>query len=718
MKVLLVNPYQLAKDDRERRLVQPFAPLGPLYIASILEKQGHKVKFYDATFERSLDGYLRLIDGWGPQIVGSYSTFLSRDNAIFMAQAAKERGILNVAGGPEANVDVQGYLNAGYDIVVNGEGEITMGELVREAGGGRDWARVDGISYQSNIDKKYLTTQLRPRNLDLDSLPLPARHLVDIERYRKAWMKKHGFFTLNVLASRGCPFDCGFCSRPVFGRKYSARSVENVLEELKEIKKKHSPDRVRFVDDNLLLHPKWMRALCDRLASEDLDLEFECLSRVSVMDRDLVKAMRKAGFRRVFLGVESGSPRVLKRMCKDQRIKDIGRASMVAKEEGIDQHWFMMLGYPGEELDDIEQSMALMERYLPDEFSTTVAYPIKGTRLHSEVKDTMDGSRWTTSGDNKLVFKHRYPERLYKWTILRMRLSLILRRNLTGGSPLIKGFDVLAKTISRALAGEGRPVVPITKTPSYDMTLASNRTFQRYRDLSTEMLLVSFKPGMHVLDIGCGTGEEALLLASKGVHVTAIDISKEMLDIARSKIAQAGLQDMVDVREGSASDLLSVRGLKGQGPFDGAYSSFGVINCVSDLEQFSKDLSSLLRPGAPFVTSIMNRSSLWEILAYMLTLRPRTAFRRFKGTRARIDGVERTDYTVRYYSPQDIRSIFDQDFSLDDLRTYPLLPPPYFDRLFRALPGFLKWSSRKGQTEAGGLGDHMFVRMHRSSSGQ
>lgn len=452
MKVLLANPYVLAEDRHELRHMHLYPPLGTLYVASALLEAGHEVRFFDATFESSASSLASSLDAWRPDVLGVYTTFLSKANALEMGDMARTRGIRAVAGGPDSNVEPGTYLGH-FDAVVLGEGELTMRDLVAAIADDRDLREVPGLALvgSGGVER----TPVRPRIADLDSLPLPARHLADMAAYECAWRSRHGYYSTSITASRGCPYSCNFCSRPIFGRAYRARTVEGVVAELRALRDIHRPDRVWFTDDILAIDRDWILRLCRAIQDEGLDLEFHALCRADLMDAEVLAAMRAAGFVQIFYGVESGSQSVLDAMDKRQTVEALRRASAATRAAGIEQHWFIMLGYPGETMRDVEATVRLLLEMAPDSFSTTVAYPIKGTRLYEQVEDDLTTRSWKQSVDVQLMFKNRYTRAFYRWTIFRMRTSMMLRRRVSGtASRLMRMYDGACRAVSSLLAGE------------------------------------------------------------------------------------------------------------------------------------------------------------------------------------------------------------------------------------------------------------------------
>jgi len=420
--------------------MRPFTPLGPLYIASALEAAGHEARFFDATFEKDLSGFGRAIDSWQPEMVGVYSTFLSKPGALALGDVARARGIFSVAGGPEASVQSEQYLDGHFDAVVRGEGESTAVELAAALENGGGLGKIPGLVYRTA--GRPVATGDRELACDLDGLPFPLRRIADIESYRKAWKAKHGFFAMNLMASRGCPFGCEFCSRPIFGRSNRARSVPNVMEEIRQVVERYRPERIRFSDDILPLKRKWTLELCAAIRRSGLDIGFECLARMDLLDRELLAAMSDAGFRKLYYGVESGSQRMLDAMGKGTTVDCIRRVARLTREAGIEQHWFIMLGYPGERQEDVERTLAMMAECVPDEFSTTLASPMKGTPLYLREAKAPDTGR-----DGRRL--------RFMWNVLRMRAQMRLARRLGPASPVSRGAAGILRSVSGALSGRG-----------------------------------------------------------------------------------------------------------------------------------------------------------------------------------------------------------------------------------------------------------------------
>jgi radical SAM superfamily enzyme YgiQ (UPF0313 family) len=251
-----------------------------------------------------------------------------------------------------------------------------------------------------------------------------------MDRYLRAWEKRTGERRMAILTSRGCPFDCSWCSKPTFGRTFRQQSPERVLEELRALKERYRVDYVRFCDDVFGVRRAWLEELLDGMIHERLGMRFECLARVDLLKPDLLKRMREAGLARVYLGVESGSQRMLDVMNRGTRLAQVERAAEALRREGVRQFWFLMLGYPGETVEDIEATYRLFQRFSPEEYSVSIAVPVPGTRFYDSVKDRLSGPAKATAGEGggSLLFEAAYPEALYRWERRRFRAAAALSR--------------------------------------------------------------------------------------------------------------------------------------------------------------------------------------------------------------------------------------------------------------------------------------------------
>jgi anaerobic magnesium-protoporphyrin IX monomethyl ester cyclase len=417
--LLLVNPYFIREDPITNQAMDIYPLLGHGYLASYLQARGRRVELLDTTFENDWSSYLNALDSTKPAMVGIYGHLVSRSNAFRFAKAAKERGLFTVAGGPDATGYYEAYLENGFDVIVRSEGEVTSSELLdwRDSGADRsDLQKIQGIAYR-NPDGRVIVNDLRPFLTNLDALPFPRRDRHIYDPYLNAWRDRHGYVSIHLFAARGCPYDCAFCYRPVFGRNYRRRSPENIVSEIETCVKEFGATHFRFVDDTFVVHKPWVRELATLIQQRKLNVTFDVLARTNLIDDDTASDLRMMGVRRVYLGMESGSDQVLQRMSKRATVADTIKAADVLRKHGMEFLSWIMLGYPGEEKSDIYMTRDMLVQVKPDILSISVAFPIRGTGFHDEVEDRIDEKRpfWKRTGENRMVWQGRYPDLFYSF---------------------------------------------------------------------------------------------------------------------------------------------------------------------------------------------------------------------------------------------------------------------------------------------------------------
>ncbi|HXQ49275.1 MAG TPA: radical SAM protein, partial [Thermoplasmata archaeon] len=426
---LLVDPYMSRSDPMERKFVELYPSLGLLTLGAYLRDHDVEVSMVDLTFARDLSPLSRALRSVDPHLVGVHTKTLTFERAVQIARQAHAAGTFTIAGGPDSATRIEAYLDAGFDAVVPGEGEVTLLEVARGIAAGGDVGAVPGVVVRRG--GKLVRGPPRPFLKDLDALPLPAWDLVDMDRYLHEWEKRTGERRAALLTSRGCPFDCSWCSKPTFGRTFRQQSPARVIEELVALTTRYRVDYVRFCDDVFGVSRPWIDELIDRMTAADLGLQFECLARVDLLKPDLLHRLRKVGLARVYVGVESGSQKMLDLMNRGTTLTQVERTAQALRAEGIRQFWFLMLGYPGETLEDIEATLRLFRRFSPEEYSVSIAVPIPGTRFHETVKERLFGKKRSGtrgSGGRSLLYEAAYPQGLYRWQQARFGLDAALGR--------------------------------------------------------------------------------------------------------------------------------------------------------------------------------------------------------------------------------------------------------------------------------------------------
>jgi len=417
--VTLVYPYFHPSNDNS---IFRFPPLGLGYMAAYLQNKGISVEVVDCTF-MNLKNVLKKIRDSHPKIIGIQVMFSMKDRALQMAELLRKDCGLLIAGGPLPTSDPEDYLQS-FDVVGIGEGEETMLDVVQAVQDGKTLEHVKGIAYKDH--GKTVLTPPRSFIQNLDEIPFPAREMFDNGAYKTYYSSNFGYTTTSIMTSRGCPFQCDFCSRPVFGNQFRSRTPKNIAEEVQQV---HDLgyDRVWFADDCFTLGRKRFLGICHELIKRRINIGWECLSRVDTIDQEVAERMRKAGCVRVFFGIESGNDTVLKLMNKQITIKQAEQAVNTCKKAGIQVGAFFILGYPGETdktvLDTVDFASSLPLDYL----SFTFPYPIPGTPLYERVKRSMIMEEWTEP-DNIHFIKHKL---LYQSPISESKLKFALFKGMT-----------------------------------------------------------------------------------------------------------------------------------------------------------------------------------------------------------------------------------------------------------------------------------------------
>ncbi len=425
--VLLTHSYHLPYDRKQVHKMQPYPPLGALYAASLLRQKGLTVALFDAMLEPPEQGFVEAVARTKPKLIAIYEddfNFLTkiclsrmRQVAFTMIEAARRCGAKIVVHGSDASDHVPEYLERGADCVLLGEAEWTMLEVAQTVVGGSNGSlqQVQGLAYWDQPGGRLIRTSPRPLMRNLDILPFPARDLVDIERYRDAWMKAHGFFSLNLVASRGCPYRCNWCAKPIFGDSFHARSAESVAEEMRQLRHDFGADHLWFADDLFGITDRWVQELAQQVKQRNALVPFKIQSRVDLMTEENVAALARAGCAETWMGVESGSQQILDAMEKGIRVEQVGRACKNLRRNGIRACFFLQFGYPGETWNDIQKTVELVRETRPDDIGVSVSYPLPGTRFHEEVREQLGKkTNWEDSGDLAMMFKGAYNSEFYR----------------------------------------------------------------------------------------------------------------------------------------------------------------------------------------------------------------------------------------------------------------------------------------------------------------
>ena len=448
--ILFTHSYFLRFDPKEYRAMTPYPPLGTLYAAAMARQYGYSVSLFDSMLAASETDLLAAIRKFRPRVVVIYDddfNYLTkmcltrmREATFAMASIAKEEGCAVIVHGSDPVDHLDRYFSHDIDAVICGEGELTLIEtlnfLLRKEGT-RD--AINGLAYPEN--GVTCRTPDRSPVHDLDIFPFPARDLVEMEQYRRLWKERHGYFSTNIVTTRGCPFHCNWCAKPIYGQVYNSRSPGNVVEEMKLLKETIRPEHLWFCDDIFGLKPGWIAQFSEEVVQRDSVVPFKCLARVDLLLKEnAVEHLRRSGCKTVWVGAESGSQRILDAMEKGTSVEQIREAARRLHEAGISVGFFLQYGYPGEEREDIDLTLQMVKECKPDEIGVSVSYPLPGTKFYENVKKEMtEKKNWVDSQDLAMMFTGTYPPDFYR------ELHRITHKKFR----MWKGMDAMKKTITQ-----------------------------------------------------------------------------------------------------------------------------------------------------------------------------------------------------------------------------------------------------------------------------
>ncbi len=425
MRLLFTHSYFLRFDEKQWKIMQPYAPLGTLSAAAFLRESGYEVGLHDVMFLSDPAAITPVLDSFRPDMLVVYDdgfNYLTkmcltnmREAAYEMIRLAKARGCAVAVSSSDSTDHFEEYLDHGADYVMLGEAEQTLLEL---ANGLRDGALVPesiaGLAFRR--DGGTCRTIARPVMQDLDSLPLPAWDLADMAAYRKAWLGSCGYFSINMSTTRGCPYKCNWCAKPIYGNRYHARSPEHVFRELRMLHDTYQFDHIWFCDDIFGLKPGWVARFAALLKASGIRVRFKIQSRADLLLKDeQVTPLADAGCETVWMGAESGSQKILDAMDKGITVGQIEEAVHQLKSKGIRTALFLQFGYLGETKEDIRLTLDMLRRLMPDEIGVSVSYPLPGTKFYEKVKaELQKKSNWTDSDEMAMMFHGTYEPAFYK----------------------------------------------------------------------------------------------------------------------------------------------------------------------------------------------------------------------------------------------------------------------------------------------------------------
>jgi anaerobic magnesium-protoporphyrin IX monomethyl ester cyclase len=427
LKIQVGHSYFLKFDRKQWERGKPYPPLATIQIAALLRQLGHEVSLFDAMLADGVEDYEDSLRAARPEVVVIYEdnfNYLTkmclgrmREAACQMIAEARANGAKVIVAGSDASDHPDAFLAAGAHAVLIGEGISGLIELV-----GRldrnvhvdNWA--DGIAGVATlVDGQTQLTRVGVMPPDPRLVGRPAWDLVDIDRYRAVWHERHGYFSLNMAASRGCPFRCNWCAKPIWGNHYKQRSAQDVAAEMSYLKHTFKPDHIWLADDIFGFHVDWVTEFSEHLRTVDGSVPFTIQTRADLMSERMASALAQAGCTEAWIGAESGSQRVLDSMTKGTKVAELITARMRLGQHGVRVGFFIQLGYLGEQLDDLLATRELVAQAAPDDIGVSVSYPLPGTKFYAQVKAQLgEKTHWEESDDLAMMFRGAYNSDFYR----------------------------------------------------------------------------------------------------------------------------------------------------------------------------------------------------------------------------------------------------------------------------------------------------------------
>ncbi len=424
LDILFSHSYYYPLDKKQWENKTPYPPLGTIYAASLMRKEGYKVDLFDTNLRDNSNEIEPVITHKKPRYLVLYDdgfNYLTKMCLTTMRQAAfkmiaigKQYGCTVIVNSSDSTDHYKKYLTAGADYIIKGEGEQTLKELIDAIENNKNITSIAGIVFKNN--NEYITTPPRKVLVNLDDLSLPAWDLVNIEAYRKIWKEGGKPFSLNMATTRGCPYKCNWCAKPIYGNRYNSHSPAYIVNQIKFLKEKYGVTRFWMCDDIFGLKPGWVQEFNTQLKYEKLSISYVIQSRVDLLLKEnTIDALAESGLKEVWVGAESGSQKILDAMDKGTKVEQIYAATQLLKEKGVRVAFFIQFGYLGETKEDIKKTVTMIKELQPDNIGISVSYPLPGTPFYERVKnDLKTKANWTDSDDLAMLFQGTFNARYYK----------------------------------------------------------------------------------------------------------------------------------------------------------------------------------------------------------------------------------------------------------------------------------------------------------------
>ena len=462
-RVLFCPSYLYRYDDKQWKDQKPYPPLGTLIAAAFLRNHDYPVQLFDTHMANHPSEINTYLESDTPEFVVIYDdgfNYLTKMCLSAMRQVAfdiigysKKKQATVIVCNSDATDHCDLYLSNGADFVVLGEGELSLLELLNSiTSGDHAISKIPGIAYK--IKDNLVRNISRPIIHDLDQLPDAAWDLADLDIYKKIWTTAHGYFSLNMATTRGCPFKCNWCAKPIYGNRYNSRSAVRVAKELKYLKEKYGAEHIWMADDIFGLNKKWMTEFYAAVVDLGVTIPYKIQSRADLLiQENYANQLKATGCAEVWIGAESGSQKILDAMDKGITVTQIHKSTQLLQSKGIRVGYFLQFGYIDENLDDIKSTVKMLMNNMPDDIGISVSYPLPGTLFYEKVKSQLGPKQnWKDSDDLDMMYHAPFSPAFYKQLHRLVHKLFRLKQGWLNFLHLVKGKKKLNWNVLKSIA--------------------------------------------------------------------------------------------------------------------------------------------------------------------------------------------------------------------------------------------------------------------------
>lgn len=424
LDILFSHSYYYPLDKKQWANKTPYPPLGTLYAASYMRENGCSVSLFDTNLRsdpyaiekeiiENKPSFLVLYDDGFNYLTKMCLTNM-REAAFEMISIGKKHDCKIIVCSSDSTDHFHKYIEKGADYIIQGEGEISLKELIHAIKNKLPVDSIQGLVFKENEEYKKNAKRVVIKNLD--EFPMPAWDLADIASYKKVWQEGSNEFTLNMATTRGCPYKCNWCAKPIYGNRYNSHSPEYITKHLTYLKENYGVSKFWMCDDIFGLKPNWVQEFNVELKEAELKISYFIQSRVDLLlKEDTIEALAESGLSEVWVGAESGSQKILDAMDKGTQVEQIFEATRILKKKNIRVAFFIQFGYLDETKEDIQKTIDMIKELLPDNLGISVSYPLPGTPFYDKVKDDLQlKANWTDSDDLAMMFQGTFNSKYYK----------------------------------------------------------------------------------------------------------------------------------------------------------------------------------------------------------------------------------------------------------------------------------------------------------------